>query len=114
VIVREALMEPLRKCQSARQYVANTEGKYSPCVEYPNCPYCPIKLSDTPDHLAAAPCAHCHAVRMTLYEVPTDRLLVPVVEFADFQRALRRGHSSVAAAELQRFVSWTEEFGQDG
>lgn len=39
---------------------------------------------------------------------------VPVVTFKDFERALTRAHSSVGADELQRFVEWTAEFGQEG
>jgi hypothetical protein len=39
---------------------------------------------------------------------------VPVVTFSDFERALTRAHSSVGTDELQRFVEWTAEFGQEG
>ena len=41
-------------------------------------------------------------------------LLVPPVTYKDFEKALRRAHSSVATDELERFVNWTSEFGQDG
>ena len=44
VVVREALMEPLRKCQFAKQFVQDGQGMYHPCVDYPNCPSCPIML----------------------------------------------------------------------
>ena len=115
IIVREALMEPLRKCQTAKQFSLDPVSRmYSPCEEYPNCPYCPMLLSDTNPEEAKRPCRSCGAVRMTLYDVPSEQLLVPVVKYSDFQKALRRGHSSVATEEIQRFISWTEEFGQDG
>lgn len=39
---------------------------------------------------------------------------VPVITYTDFERALTRAHSSVGTDELQRFVEWTSEFGQDG
>ena len=51
---------------------------------------------------------------MTLYDVPTEKLLVPLITYDDFLKALNKAHSSVGAEELLRFVSWTEEFGQDG
>lgn len=51
---------------------------------------------------------------MTLYDVESDKLVVPLVTYRDFQKALTRAHSSVGADELNKFVTWTEEFGQDG
>ena len=51
---------------------------------------------------------------MTLYDVPSDKLVVPQITYTDFQKALSKAHSSVGSDELQRFVSWTEEFGQEG
>mmetsp|Transcript_7164 Transcript_7164/g.7520 ORF Transcript_7164/g.7520 Transcript_7164/m.7520 type:complete len:454 (+) Transcript_7164:115-1476(+) len=119
VVVREALMEPLRKCQVAKQFYQNIEGKFLPCEEYPNCPYCPMILSDTPpcgrDGLGKGEvCIHCGAIRLNLYDIETEHLEVPVITYTDFERALTRAHSSVGTDELQRFVEWTSEFGQDG
>ena len=45
VVVREALMEPLRKCQTAKQFVVDQLGNYHPCEDYPSCPRCPMQLS---------------------------------------------------------------------
>lgn len=45
VVVREALMEPLRKCQVAKQFLRDQQGNYHPCEEYPNCAHCPMDLS---------------------------------------------------------------------
>lgn len=120
VVVREALMEPLRKCQLAKQFVKDTVGNYHPCTEYPNCPKCPMALhSPMPNEVSAPPgqktvCNVCRAERMTLYEVPPEKLQVPVIDVADFEKALQKAHGSVGADELQRFVDWTSEFGQDG
>jgi len=36
VLVREALYEPLRKCQQAKQFIFDGEF-YSPCEKYPSC-----------------------------------------------------------------------------
>jgi hypothetical protein len=49
---------------------------------------------------------------MTLYDVPGEKLLVPVIGMQDFQKALKKAHSSVGTDELEKFVTWTEEFGQ--
>jgi len=113
VVVREALMQPLRHCQTARQFCLDEEGMYMPCTEYPSCPRCPIHLHNSSEPTARE-CPTCHAVRMTLMEVPPEKLKVPVVTPADFESALGRAHSSVAPEELERFIEWTETFGSEG
>lgn len=120
VLVQEALMEPLRKCQSAKQFLIDSSGNHFPCDEYPNCPYCPMALYEPMPGVECAPpgqqstCRYCGAKRMSLYDVPSDKLVVPVVTFKDFEKALKKAHSSVGVDELSRFISWTEEFGQEG
>jgi hypothetical protein len=43
-------MEPLRKCQVAKQFKKEIaqDGSWTltPCTDYPNCPYCPMALSN--------------------------------------------------------------------
>lgn len=115
VVVREALMEPIRKCQQAKQFYEDAQtGMLSPCENYPACPDCPMQLSDGAQLPQFAKCATCHAVRMSLYEVPSEKLLVPVVTCEDFVKALKKTRSSVAASELNQYEKWTLEFGQDG
>jgi vacuolar protein-sorting-associated protein 4 len=115
VVVREALMEPLRKCQVAKQFYEDaTSGMLSPCYDYPACPECPIELSDGPKLPQFAKCSDCHAVRMNLYDVPSEKLEVPTITFQDFVGALSKAHASVGNDELGQYESWTQEFGQDG
>ena len=114
VIVKEALMEPLRRCQQAKQFIVDAEGNYHPCQKYPNCPRCPPKLStDKPGQTYE--CSHCGAIRMELWDLPDpNKLVAPVVVIADFERAMSHAFSSVSPEELKRFVDWTKQFGQDG
>lgn len=120
VVVREALMEPLRKCQLAKQFLCDANGFYHPCVDYPQCPRCPMALNEPVAGSACvspgscARCDHCGAIRMSLYDIPGDKLAVPLITFEDFQKALNKAHSSVGADELTRFETWTAEFGQEG
>ncbi|CAN0216739.1 unnamed protein product [Discosporangium mesarthrocarpum] len=109
-------MEPLRKCQNAQLFVpAGPQGQMlAPSPKYPNCPYCPMKLSTDPPDREYPRCSNCGSVRMTLYEVPTEKLLVPDVSMEDFEKALSKSGTSVSADELTRFVEWTREFGQEG
>jgi hypothetical protein len=51
---------------------------------------------------------------MSLYDIPSDKLQVPVVSSRDFENAIKRVKGSVATAELGRFETWTKEFGQEG
>ena len=51
---------------------------------------------------------------MALWDVPPDKLKVPVVEYRDFAKVMRHSVSSVSEEELLRFVDWTKKFGQDG
>lgn len=113
VLVKEALMEPLRRCQQAKQFTVDTEGNYFPCEQYPNCPSCPPKLSSDKDGQDYT-CKRCGAKRMQLWDVPPDKLKVPVVEYRDFEKVMRHSCSTVSDDELLRFVDWTKKFGQDG
>jgi vacuolar protein-sorting-associated protein 4 len=120
VVVREALMEPLRVCQHAKQFqhiVTSGVDMLVPCVNYPSCSHCPMNLStNTPMEVqrATQPCPRCKAQRVSLYDVPSEKLQVPVVSFDMFQAVLKRARKSVDPDELTRFVEWTAEFGQEG
>lgn len=121
VVVREALMEPLRVCQHAKQFrhvvTADGQSMLAPCVTYPSCAHCPMQLStNTPAEAAKVNlrCGRCGAQRMSLYDVPSEQLQVPVVSAEMFQAVLERARKSVDPEELTRFVEWTAEFGQEG
>jgi vacuolar protein-sorting-associated protein 4 len=114
VLVREALMEPLRKCQQAKQFLPVEGGKYyMPCEVFPNCRYCPPKLStDTSE--TNYKCEKCGAERMTLWQLASEKLKVPDLKLKDFEVALRHSCTTVSTEELGRFVEWTQKFGQEG
>lgn len=113
VIVKEALMEPLRRCQQARQFVIDEHDKYIPCEKYPSCCYCPPKLSTDPPN-SNYDCDQCGAKRMTLWDVPPPQLDAPPVRYTDFQKVMRHAFSTVSEQELNRYKEWTAMFGQEG
>lgn len=114
VMVKEALMEPLRRCQQAKQFLFENDGKYVPCEQYPNCSLCTPKLSSDPPGKKYT-CQHCGALRMTLWEIPhPEKLDAPPVTMRDFEKVMRHSHSTVSEAELSKFTEWTAMFGQDG
>ena len=116
VLVKEAMMEPIKRCQQAKQFTKDADGNYMPCDRYPNCAYCPPKLSTDPPNMDYT-CSHCGALRMTLWDIPTEecpKLQCPQVTIKDFEKVLRHAFSTVSADELKRYADWTAMFGQDG
>ena len=113
VMVKEALMEPLRRCQKAQQFCPDMEGYLVPCENYPSCSRCPPKLSSDPPGKDYT-CHSCGAQRLTLWDVPPEKLRAPEVEVKDFQQVLKHSFSSVSNAELTQYDDWTTQFGQEG
>jgi vacuolar protein-sorting-associated protein 4 len=111
-MVKEALMEPVRRCQRAKQFKL-IDGKYYPCERYPNCCYCPPKLSTDLPGMDYS-CKNCGSLRMTLWDVDPEKLDAPPVEYKDFQMVMNHSHSTVSQEELKKFEEWTAMFGQDG
>jgi len=113
ILVKEALMQPLRRCQKAKQFYIDDEGFYKPCEKYPACSSCPPKLSSDPPG-KDYDCDVCGAMRMSLWDVPTEKLKAPEVLYSDFKTVMKSSVSSVSPEELERFKEWTKLFGQDG
>jgi len=112
VLVKEALMEPLRRCQQAQQFLP-VGDHLMPCERYPNCPYCPPKLSTDPPNKDYT-CKKCKAIRMQLWDVPPEKLKAPDVSVKDFETVLKHSVSSVSKEELEKYAEWTKKFGQEG
>lgn len=115
VVVREALMEPLRKCRTAKFFRPDPagSGQWEPVMLDPPCSRCPMDLASKP----VAPktqCTTCGCKRMSLYDLATNELKVPDVCMDDFVLVLGRSKPTVAARELERFEAFTKEFGSDG
>ena len=76
VVVREALMEPLRICRTAKFFKKDAKtGQYAPCADDPPCPRCPMDLAGKPAP-KKTPCKYCGAERITLYELESHQLKV--------------------------------------
>ena len=75
----------------------------------------PSPLQLTTHHRPKAPCRACGVVRLNLMEIDPLKLKVPDVDHDDFLSIIERGGgSTIAPEELDAFVKWTEEFGQEG
>jgi len=100
VIVRDALMQPVRKVQSATHFKA-------------------VLHEDPETHEmreCLTPCSpgDPDAQPMTWEQVDGDRLLAPPVSYSDFLKAIRQTKPSVNQEDLERQEQWTREFGSEG
>lgn len=96
-VVNEALMLPVRKCQTATKFMK---------VQDPAAPkgfwYVPTNPSDP------------NGIAMTLMKCPPEQLRAPDVDASDYMQALANVKPSVNDEDIKDHVKWTEEFGQDG
>ncbi|CAH2323967.1 vacuolar sorting-associated 4A [Pelobates cultripes] len=102
IIVRDALMQPVRKVQSATHFKKiRGPSRTTPGV--------------TVDDLLT-PCSPGDpgAIEMTWMEVPSDKLLEPVVCMSDMLRSLATTRPTVNSDDLLKVKKFTEDFGQEG
>ncbi|XP_002736300.1 vacuolar protein sorting-associated protein 4B [Saccoglossus kowalevskii] len=102
IVVRDALMQPVRKVQSATHF-RRVRG---PSRKDPN-----LIVDDLLE-----PCSPGMpgAVEMTWMEVPGDKLLEPVVSMNDVLKSLANTKPTVNDADLHKLKKFTDDFGQEG
>jgi len=102
IVVRDALMQPVRKVQTATHFVKVS----GPSKEDPS------KIV----HDLLTPCSPGTrgALEMTWMDVDGEKLLEPVVTFKDMQKSLSTQKPTVNADDLKKLDEFREDFGQDG
>jgi vacuolar protein-sorting-associated protein 4 len=108
ILIRDAIMEPVRRCQDAVAF------KWIE-VEVPG-------KDDEPPQMVKKlqPCAPStpDALNMSLMELASqygpEKLIAPPVTYNDFSKTLERCKPSVSQEDLQEFQKFTQDFGQDG
>jgi len=102
IVVRDALMQPVRKVQTATHFVRVS----GPSREDPN-----VILHDL-----LAPCSPGTrgATEMTWMDVPGEKLLEPQVDMSDVLRSLATQKPTVNADDLKKLEDFRNDFGQDG
>ncbi|KAK3564856.1 hypothetical protein QTP86_030433 [Hemibagrus guttatus] len=102
IIVRDALMQPVRKVQSATHF----KKVRGPSRSNPS-----VMVDDL-----LTPCSPGDpaAIEMTWMDVPGDKLLEPIVCMADMLRSLSTTRPTVNAEDLLKVKRFTEDFGQEG
>lgn len=101
IVVRDALMQPIRKVQTSTHF-RKCKG---PSRSDPNVDVDDLWEPCSPGALGA--------VEMTWMDVPGDKLLEPKVTFNDFVKAAKEVKPSVNQKDLERHEEFTKEFGQD-
>ncbi|KAI1966602.1 Vacuolar protein sorting-associated protein 4 [Ophidiomyces ophidiicola] len=94
IAVQDALMQPVRKIQSATHYkmvLVDDQEKLTPCSPGDN-----------------------GAVEMSWVDVDGDKLLEPPLTLKDFVKAIRSSRPTVSEEDLAKNDEWTKKFGSEG
>ena len=94
IAVQDALMQPVRKIQTATHYKkVEVDGvdKVTPCSP-----------------------GDAGAEEMNWTQVETDQLLEPPLHVKDFIKAIKSARPTVSGSDLTRNEEWTREFGSEG
>ena len=104
VVVRDALMQPVRKVLSAMYFKSvatpQTEHQKSLGGRWPK--WTPCSPGD-PD-----------AVEKTWSDVESDELLEPPLRMGDFLRAISQVRPTVTEDDVRRHIEWTNDSGEAG
>lgn len=94
IAVQDALMQPVRKIQTATHYKkveVEGEEKLTPCSP-----------------------GDAGAIEMNWMAVDSDKLLEPPLQVKDFVKAIKASRPTVSGEDLKRNADWTAEFGSEG
>lgn len=94
IAVQDALMQPVRKIQTATHYKkveVDGEEKLTPCSP-----------------------GDAGAIEMNWMAVDSDKLLEPPLQVKDFVKAIKASRPTVSGEDLKRNADWTAEFGSEG
>jgi len=94
IAVQDALMQPVRKIQTATHY----------------------KKVDVDGAEKLTPCSpgDAGAIEMNWVQVDTEQLLEPPLQVKDFIKAIKSSRPTVSGEDLKRSAEWTLEFGSEG
>jgi len=102
VVVRDAMMQPVRAVQSATHFKRVTGPS-------PNDPNVIV-------HDLLTPCSpgDPEGVEMSWTQVDGSKLKEPIITYNDFIKSLRTTRPTVNQKDLDKYAEWTREYGQEG
>lgn len=113
VVVREAVIISIRSLVAKQYFKRDMEGCSALVMDYPPCPFCPMKLLQRSAKDIFLGCPKCYSIRMSLYQIPESFVKQPQVALTHLEQALDATTPSVSQAEIQRFEKWNSEFGRE-
>lgn len=94
IAVQDALMQPVRKIQTATHYKRVTapdgSSKLTPCSP-----------------------GDAGAMEMTWTQVEPEELMEPPLTLKDFMKAVKSARPTVSSEDVRKSEEWTKEFGSD-
>ncbi|TFK44629.1 AAA-domain-containing protein [Crucibulum laeve] len=99
IVVRDALMQPVRKVISATHFK-----------------HVPDPASDSTEATKWTPCSpgDPDALEKSWSDIGSDELLEPPLKLADFMKSLESTRPTVTESDIKRHEEWTKESGNDG
>ncbi len=95
IAVQDALMQPVRKIQTATHYK-------------------PVTMPDGAQKLTPCSPGDKGAVEMQWTEVESEALLEPPLLLRDFVKAVKGARPTVSKEDVEKSAQWTREFGSEG
>lgn len=111
IAVQDALMQPVRKIQTATHY-----KKVNQLVPFPRstCSRCQQVIVEGEEKLTPCSPGDAEAIEMSWTEVDSDKLLEPPLVLKDFVKAVKGARPTVSQDDIKRSAEWTAEFGSEG
>ncbi|GHJ83822.1 hypothetical protein NliqN6_0224 [Naganishia liquefaciens] len=107
VIVRDALMQPVRKVLGATHF---HPASLPMLVEVPSKDDPSQRVTKLTPCSPGAPCA----IEKTWTDIGSDELLEPALTIGDFERAISVNRKTVTEADVQKHIAFTNEAGGEG
>jgi vacuolar protein-sorting-associated protein 4 len=102
IVVRDAMMQPVRTVQTATHFKRIT----APDRSNPNI--------TRDDYLTPCSPGDPDAMEMSWIQVDGDKLKEPEISYHDFLKSLKNTRPSVSPDDIKQHIKFTEDFGQEG
>lgn len=113
IAVQDALMQPVRKIQTATHY----KKVPTPTPRNEHHRLIISQMVDPKDgNEKLTPCSPGDrgAIEMDWTQIESDQLLEPPLLLKDFEKAIRTARPTVSQSDLEKNADWTREFGSEG
>jgi vacuolar protein-sorting-associated protein 4 len=114
IAVQDALMQPVRKIQTATHYKEVREAAATASPGGPETDLRPQVVVEGETKLTPCSPGDAGAKEMDWTQVESEKLLEPPLLRKDFEKAIKSSRPTVSQIDLTRNADWTKEFGSEG